>query len=351
MARRVRESAAVQASQERLRERERREVWSARLIRQLHESARVVETSLRPLSQELGELLTIGPTSGGLPSPDQLTESGLELPDVSTHPLPGASTTEAAVCFVIHSPRSIETFPTIVVRVWPFFDGEQVWIARLPMACPVDGRESVATFLAPSLFRLAGPFPAFRQATIDEAVAVVEESARLFVSLAEEYLAIVDAGEDPADPGAWEGREVTPAEPVAAAPGARGDTQAPDLRSFEIAPSVVEIAGAPVDIVCRARIVDDLAGVAGANFRSSPSQARFRSPAGQFGDVMFTDVTRVFGNALDGVYEANLTLSPQAERGLWEVEYVLVVDHVGNRRTYGGPELRDRGFITTLDVR
>jgi len=351
IARRLRDSAAVEASLERRDEQERREGWFSKLVRELSERARIVEPSLIPLGQELRELLTFTPTTGGPATPSQLEEAGLETPFTLTTPsFPGADVTGAAVCFVIHSPRGIESFPTIVLRIWPFFDGDHVWVLRVPMVCPAGGREIVAEFLSPMFFGIWGPFAPFRQATIDEAAVIVEESARLFVSLVEEYLAIVDGGGDPAEADVWQDKELVPVE-VLLPTAPRGDTQAPDLRSFAITPSIVAVADDPIDIRCRARITDDLAGVAGTGFRSSPSQARFRSPSGQMGDVLFTDTNRLSGDALDGVYEAILTLPPHAERGPWEVEYVLVVDQVGNNRTYRGAELRDRGFKTQLDVR
>jgi hypothetical protein len=256
----------------------------------------------------------------------------------------------AATCFVLHSSRGIESFPTIVVRVWPAFIDDKVWIAMVPEVAH-GGQQAVAAFLAPWLFGIFGPFEAFRQSSLEEATRIAETTARLFVTLAEQYLEIIDDGLNPAEPQAWEGRRLSPAELVTPASKSRGDTQPPDLRSFSFTPLVVEVNASAAIVTCRARIVDDLAGVAGEGYTSSASQARFRSPSGQLKDVMFDHRTRVSGDALDGIYEATLSFSAEVERGFWEVEYVLVADQVGNTRTYRGAELRDLGFTTRLEVR
>lgn len=329
-----------------------REGWSRRAMTAMREKGRIVEPALIDLTRELGELLTLTITSGGAPRRDQLTESGITHSTVDgTQLLPGVDDSSAAVCFVIHSPRGIRAFPTFVVRTWLSMEAEQVWVNRMPMVTKANEPERVATFLPPALASRAGPSPPYRQATIDEAVRVVDETARLFVTLCEHYLDIIDRGGDPANPVEWEEREIIPAEAVQGEEADRGDTQPPDLRSFEVIPTAVQLGGTEVAITCRARIVDDAAGVAGVGFTSSPSQARFRSPSGQIKDVSFNEAQRISGAALDGVYEDSFVLSPSAERGFWIVEYVLVVDQVGNTRRYSASDLADRGMPNRLEVR
>jgi len=66
---------------------------------------------------------------------------------------------------------------------------------------------------------------------------------------------------------------------------------------------------------------------------------------------MFDQRARVSGDSFDGVYEATLVLPAHAERGFWNVEYLLAADQVGNTHVYTTAELRDRGFKIRLEVR
>lgn len=349
-ARRLVDSATVQSFLDRRSEDQRRQVWSQRLVRAIQEHARFVEPSLAPINRELGDILSMTVTTGGPTSREQLSACGLEIPPDFLKSQPLGDATGAATCLVIHSGRGIESFPTIVVRLWPSFSNSHFWIARVPEVTHRN-RVSVAAYLAPWLFGIFGPFEAFRQSSLEEAATIAEETARVFVTLAEQYVEIVDGDQDPTNPEVWRDRKLAPAELVLPATPARGDTQPPDLRSFNMTPSSVEITDSPAAVVCRARIVDELAGVAGEGFTGSPSQARLRSPSGQLRDVIFDHRVRVSGDALDGVYEATLLLSAAVERGFWEVEYVMVVDQAGNARTYRGAELRDLGFASRLEVR
>lgn len=352
IARRVAQLPQVEAAVTASDDLRHREEWSRRAVTAMHETARIADAALIDLTRELGDLLTLTVTSGGAPSRNQLAKSRIaDLSLEAAQLLPGSDHTGAAACFVIHSPRGIPAFATLVVRTWLSMEAGQVWVNRLPMVTKANEPDAVATFLAPALATRAGPYPPYRQATINEAVRVIEETARLFVTLCEHYLDIIDRGGDPANPREWEGREIVPAEAAQAEEADRGDTQPPDLRSFEVIPTAVQLKGTEVSITCRARIVDDAAGVAGVGFTSSPSQARFRSPSGQFADVMFNETQRIAGDALDGVYEDSFVLSPRAERGFWIVESVLVVDQVGNARRYSTVDLRDRGMPTRLEVR
>jgi hypothetical protein len=298
----------------------------------------------------MSDLLSVTVTTGGPTAPAQLAASGLNMTPDFLKSQPLGDPVQAATCFVIHSSRGIESFPTIVIRIWPSVTDDKLWIAVVPEVAH-GGQQVVAGFLAPWLFRVFGPFQAFRQSTLEEAATIAETTGRLFVALAEQYLEIIDDGLDPADSRSWQNRKLSPAELVAPALQSRGDTEPPDLRSFSFIPSVVDVAASAAIVTCRARIVDDLAGVAGEGYTSSASQARFRSPSGQLKDVVFDHRSRVSGDTLDGTYEARLSFSPEVERGFWVVEYVLVADQVGNTRFYRDAELRDLGFPTRLEVR
>ena len=352
IARRIPQLPQVDAAIEASEARRQHDAWWRQALHAMRDMSRIVEPAIQPLARELGDLLTFVVTTGGAPTADQLAGSDHSQVVKMTSEVPeDTDATEAAVCFSIHSPRGVQAFPTLLVRVWLSTQGEGVWINRVPMVCPVGGGETVATFLADAVAARFGPFPPFRHATVEEALAIVEATAAMFLSLSEHYLDIVDRGEDPGNPAAWQGREIVQAAITSADGSPRGDTQPPDLLSLEILPSVVELHDVAVAVTCRARIVDDAVGVAGEGYTSSPSQARFRSPSGQTLDALFDHRNRLSGDARDGVYEGRVELSPESERGLWKIESVLVVDQLGNARRYSPEELRDRGMPNGLQVR
>jgi hypothetical protein len=226
-----------------------------------------------------------------------------------------------------------------------------MWLASLPSGAVQGVGEASVDHLNRWFAGIHGPFALLRQSTVEESIQRIDRVARLFVALVEEYLEIVDAGGDVLDPRAWDGKTLEPVDEVQSPSPVAGDSQPPDLRSFDFAPSIIELVRDSVVVTCRARLVDDLVGVAGEGYSSSHSQARFRSPSGQTRDVMFDTRSRVSGDSFDGVYEAALALPAHAERGFWNVEYVLAADQVGNTHFYTTVELRDRGFKTRLEVR
>lgn len=135
--------------------------------------------------------------------------------------------------------------------------------------------------------------------------------------------------------------------------GQQQDMNPPNLLSFSLSPAVIEVAGGPAVINLHAHITDDLSGVAGEGFTSSPTQVRFESPSGQQrADGMFHsahDLTD--GTHLDGLYHFEVKIPHYAEEGTWELKQFLLVDQVGNQRTYNEREMRALGYPTRFEVR
>ena len=351
LARRLRESSAIRTSLALREQQQRQTAWIEQLDRQLFDRARAIEPSLAGLNREFGEVLSILVSRSNPPPVAQLAASGVDVPSQLQHVSSPTYPASGSICFVINSQTGIRTLPTILVRVWPIVVGDQMWVASLPTAAAVGVPQEPANHISRWLARLSGPFTVLRQSSVEEALAEIEKIARLFVGLVDAYLEIIDSGGDPADPRAWLDKELQPADVTELSVEDRGDTQAPDLRTFDFSPNMVALGHGSVGIKCRARLVDDLSGVAGEGYTSSHSQARFRSPSGQIRDVMFDPQARVSGDSHDGVYEGTLTLPAQAERGFWVVEHVLAADQVGNTYFYSTVELRERGFETRLEVR
>jgi hypothetical protein len=272
-----------------------------------------------------------------------------ELP--GTVPRSLGSAHSAAAVFSIHSPRGLAGFPTLTIRVWPISSADEVWFVRAPTIAEPTGQETVAPFLVDSIFLLAGPFPAYRQATVEQGLAIIDETSRLFVSIAEHYVRALGDDQDPSRPDTWADRAVQAVDLAHHLPAAASsaDTTAPSLVSFLLQPPDGTPAEDPtITVTCR--VVDAQSGI-GDGGSSSPSQARIRSRSGQFRDVVFTPATRVSGDERVGTYSSSFTLDDHAERGLWSAEYVMLVDNAGNRRDYPPQELAAQGFSTSILVR
>lgn len=134
--------------------------------------------------------------------------------------------------------------------------------------------------------------------------------------------------------------------------GASGDTAPPRLVEFEIPSPTVDVSARRGDVELRAHLVDDLSGVAGRIYRSSPTQVRFRSPSGkQFVDALFVAGQHLqHGTAQDGFYRSLVEFPRYAESGIWRVEYFLLVDECGNSATLRAEDMEAMGFPTTITV-
>jgi hypothetical protein len=138
--------------------------------------------------------------------------------------------------------------------------------------------------------------------------------------------------------------------PTTFAVSGSSDTTAPTLADFSFTPNSVDTSTGAQTITVSAHILDDLAGNAGDGYTSSPTQVRFVSPSGQQNvTAMLAGYNRVSGTATDGYYEYVLTLPRYSEQGTWHIDYMILVDQVGNTRTLRQTDLQAAGFPTTFD--
>ena len=123
-----------------------------------------------------------------------------------------------------------------------------------------------------------------------------------------------------------------------------GDTSSPNILSFDFEPKAVDASTSSKEISVTARLTDDLSGV------DLSTQARFRSPSGnQFVDVGFWPPGGLIsGDDLDGIYESKMNLPRYSEQGIWQLEYFLLVDNVGNTKWLDKDDITDLGFPTTF---
>jgi hypothetical protein len=120
------------------------------------------------------------------------------------------------------------------------------------------------------------------------------------------------------------------------------DTTPPQPLAFSFTPTTVDVSTKSQDVTVTVRLTDDLSGVASA-------YVVFKNPPPAYQPV-FATLSRVSGSALDGTYQATVTIPAFAEAGTWLVSGVNVQDLVGNFRDILGTDLQALGFPTTLQV-
>jgi hypothetical protein len=103
----------------------------------------------------------------------------------------------------------------------------------------------------------------------------------------------------------------------------------------------VDVSTTSQVVTFTARLTDDLSGVDFA-------LVGFLSPTGH--QSVSEILSLVSGSALDGTYQATVTIPTFAEAGTWLVSGVNVQDLVGNFRDILGTDLQALGFPTTLQV-
>ena len=127
------------------------------------------------------------------------------------------------------------------------------------------------------------------------------------------------------------------------------DITPPDLSAFSLSPTSVNTDASSGVVTVTAEITDDLAGNAGAGYSSSPSSVRFRSPSGQSVYAMLSDLERTTGTAQNGTVQYAMTVPQFAEHGTWTVEYIYLVDQVGNSRRLTPAQLTTLGYPNSFE--
>ena len=135
--------------------------------------------------------------------------------------------------------------------------------------------------------------------------------------------------------------------------GAVSDTSAPELVEFGVSPASVDVSAGPATVTLRARITDDLSGHAPSALVSG-SSLTLQGPSG-YGSpsisAFFYQAQRVDGDALDGVYELEVTVPQFAEAGTWSVSSLSLRDAVGNNAWLDAADVAALGLDTTFEVR
>lgn len=117
------------------------------------------------------------------------------------------------------------------------------------------------------------------------------------------------------------------------------DTTPPVLVSFSFTPTSVDVSAGPQTVTVTARITDDLSG-------ESYGYVYFYSPSDQYVLGYFA---RISGDALDGMYQASVTIPQFRQAGTWQA-YVYMYDAAGNSSYLAPSTLQSDGFSSDLTV-
>ncbi|MDD3524534.1 MAG: SdrD B-like domain-containing protein, partial [Candidatus Cloacimonetes bacterium] len=123
-----------------------------------------------------------------------------------------------------------------------------------------------------------------------------------------------------------------------------GDTEPPDVLSFDFDPRVVDTTTSYQRITVTTRLTDELSGF-------SSSTIRFKSPSErQSVSAYLSFPNRISGDMLDGIYEGEMTLLQYSEPGTWELDYISLYDNVGNRKQLSQSDAVALVFPTEFEV-
>jgi hypothetical protein len=120
------------------------------------------------------------------------------------------------------------------------------------------------------------------------------------------------------------------------------DENEPEITAFEITPTEINTDESSQTLTLNVTLKDDISGICirgdCGDYNSSETQLRL-SPLIGTQYIDFTSLTRVSGNELDGVYEATATVPKSSKEGIWQVEYLLLVDKIGNNKFLSADDL------------
>jgi len=130
-----------------------------------------------------------------------------------------------------------------------------------------------------------------------------------------------------------------------------GDSDAPDLASFSLTPTIVESSQGQAKVTFTARITDPVAGVTTNSdqyyFTSSVVVA---SPSGQTYFAHMSWMELIAGDTHDATYRSVLSLPTGPEPGLWVIRQVHLGDLIGNQTNVWTDDLAAAGFPNSFTV-
>ena len=122
------------------------------------------------------------------------------------------------------------------------------------------------------------------------------------------------------------------------------DTSPPHLTAFSFAPNAVDVTNGPQNVTVTATVTDNLAGTCCV-------WVQFVSPSGtQRQPLNFAFLSRISGDALNGVYRATFQMPQFSEAGTWKISSVQLRDNTGNHSVLTAANLLSLGLPIDLAV-
>jgi hypothetical protein len=119
------------------------------------------------------------------------------------------------------------------------------------------------------------------------------------------------------------------------------DTTPPSVESFDFTPTAVDTSDQDQTVTATLQITDDLSGLrSGLVYLGSPSGSQ----------NMVWGISLISGDALNGIYQALITIPRFSETGIWQFLYVRLEDFANNVVTLSTSDLVAMGFPTSLMV-
>jgi len=129
------------------------------------------------------------------------------------------------------------------------------------------------------------------------------------------------------------------------------DVTPPQLNSFNISPTSIDVSSGPQSTTFTMGITDDKSGLNFCQGSVCYITIRLQSPSGkQSQQETGRNVQLLSGTLQNGVWQVVVTLPRYAEAGVWKVNYLYLLDMTGNSVYLNAANLQSRGFPSTLTV-
>jgi uncharacterized protein (TIGR03437 family) len=127
---------------------------------------------------------------------------------------------------------------------------------------------------------------------------------------------------------------------------AQSDTKAPQLISFSIGPTTVDVSSGPATLTVRVVATDDLSGFGSGSTGNGSIDIRHTSGASPFGRG---SLPMTGGTTLNPVFDFTLTVPQFSQAGTYPINLTLI-DNVFNTARFAPADLQARGFPSTITV-
>jgi hypothetical protein len=144
-------------------------------------------------------------------------------------------------------------------------------------------------------------------------------------------------------------------DPVLTDSSTPSDTTPPTLTGLSIAPPIVDTSTSSQHVTVTLSASDDISGVYFGLFNSTYFylQAEFKSPSGNqyvYAQGIYSNPAPIAGTPLAGTWQLPFQWPQFSEEGTWTMNYLILLDAVGNYAGYSPAQLTALGFPSTIVI-